>query len=254
MIPKKSDARKIGEYRPINLTHSVAKIVSKLLATRLAPFLQHLISRAQSAFIKKRSIHDNFIYTQNLVQCLHRQKIPALFLKLDISKAFDSVRWDYLMEVLEKVGFGVKWRSWVTTLISTASTSVLLNGGRGKWFKHKVGLRQGDPLSPMLFILAMEPLQCLLNCAAQEGALTEMGTRSARLRISLYADDAAIFLKPNKEEMQEIRQILTSFGMASGLLTNIQKSAVYPICCANLNIAEVIEGFDCPIKDFPCTC
>ena len=192
----------------------------------MALFLQHLISRAQSAFIKKRSIHDNFIYTQNLVQCLHRQKIPALFLKLDISKAFDSVRWDYLMEVLEKMGFGVKWRSWVTTLISTASTSVLLNGGRGKWFKHKVGLRQGDPLSPMLFILAMEPLQCLLNCAAQEGALTEMGTRSARLRISLYADDAAIFLKPNKEEMQEIRQILTSFGMASGLLTNIQKSAV----------------------------
>ena len=253
MIPKKSDARKIGEYRPINLTHSVAKIVSKLLATRLAPFLQHLISRAQSAFIKKRSIHDNFIYTQNLVQCLHRQKIPALFLKLDISKAFDSVRWDYLMEVLEKMGFGVKWRSWVTTLISTTSTSVLLNGGRGKWFKHKVGLRQGDPLSPMLFILAMEPLQCLLNCAAQEGALTEMGTRSARLRISLYADDAAIFLKPNKEEMQEIRQILTSFGMASRLLTNIQKSAVYPICYANLNIAEVIEGFDCPIKDFPCT-
>ena len=61
--------------------------------------------------IKKRSIHDNFIYTQNLVQCLHRQKIPALFLKLDISKAFDSVRWDYLMEVLEKMGFGVKWRS-----------------------------------------------------------------------------------------------------------------------------------------------
>ena len=109
-------------------------------------------------------------------------------------------------------------------------------------------------MSPMLFILAMEPLQCLLNCVAQEGALTQKSTRSARLRISLYADDAAIFLKPNKEEMQEIRQILTSFGMASGLLTNIQKSAVYPICYANLNIAEVIEGFDCPIKDFPCTC
>ena len=80
-----------------------------------------------------------------------------------------------------------------------------------------------------------------------------MGKKGYVVVVVVVDDDAAIFLKPNKEEMQEIRQILTSFGMASGLLTNIQKSAVYPICCANLNIAEVIEGFDCPIKDFPCT-
>ena len=132
LIPKKSDAQRVGEYRPISLTHSVAMIVSKLLATRLAPFLSRLISRAQSAFLKKRSINDNFLYTQNLIRDLHRLKIPALFLKLDIAKAFDSVWWDYLMEVLDRMGFGAKWRCWVSTLLSSASTSVLLNGGRGK--------------------------------------------------------------------------------------------------------------------------
>ena len=90
LLPKKSDAMRNGDFRPISLTHIIAKIVSKLLATRLAPYLNQLVSRAQSTFIRK-SIHDNFLYTQNLIQELHRLKIPALFLKLDIAKAFDSV-------------------------------------------------------------------------------------------------------------------------------------------------------------------
>jgi len=208
--------------------------VSKLLATRLAPYLNQLVSRAQSAFIRKRSIHDNFLYTQNLIQELHRLKIPALFLKLDIAKAFDSVRWDYLMEVLEHMGFGAKWRGWISTLLSMAPTSVLLNRVRGN----------GS---------SMEPLQRLFDIATQEGTLTLFSQRSAELILSLFADDAAIFPKPVKEDVQETLQLLTSFGTASGLLTNIQKSAVYPICCDQLNMIEVMECFQCPVKFFPCT-
>jgi hypothetical protein len=75
------------------------------------------------------------------------------------------------MEVLEQFGFGSRWRGWVSALLSTASTAVLLNGYRGKWFKHFAGLRQGDSLSPMLFILAMEPLQRLLDLATRDGLL-----------------------------------------------------------------------------------
>ena len=134
-----------------------------------------------------------------MIKELHRAKIPSLFLKLDIAKAFDSVRWDYLLEVLQVLGFGHKWCSWISTLLGTASTSVFLNGSRGRWFKHHTGLRQGDPLSPMLFIIAMEPLQHLLQLALAEGALEQLPIRSANLRLSLYADDAAMFLKPRKE-------------------------------------------------------
>ena len=151
---------------------------------------------------------------------MHGAEKPTLFLKLDIAKAFDTVRWDYLHEVMQWMGFELRWRAWVTTLLATTSSSVLLNGVRGKWFRHKTGLRQGDPLSPMLFILAMEPLQLMLKKATDEGLLTPICNRHAKLRISLFADDAAIFVNPTTEEVQVVDNILKAFGSATGLITN----------------------------------
>ena len=162
-------------------------------------------------------------YTQNLIRELRRAGKPTLFLKFDIAKAFDTVRWDYLLEVLQQLGFGDRWRAWVTTLLGKASSTVLLNGVRGKWFKYRTGLRQGDPLSPMLFILAMEPLQLMLNKATEQGLLTPICNRNAKIRVSMYADDAAIFLNPISDEVQVVHNILAAFGSASGLITNNAK-------------------------------
>jgi hypothetical protein len=253
LIPKKADALRIIDYRPISLTHSIAKLFSKLLANRLRLELNTIVSRAQSAFIKRRSIQDNFLYTQNFVKALHRRKQAGLFLKLDIAKAFDTVRWDFLLEVLEQFGFGVRWRAWVSILLRSASTSVLLNGTKGPRFRHYTGLRQGDPLSPMLFIIAMEPLQRIFQVATAAGLLSPIANRNTNLRVSLYADDAAIFLNPCKQDVQVVADLLDLFGKASGLITNRSKCVVYPIQCEGINLQEVMEGFACPILSFPCT-
>jgi hypothetical protein len=174
LLPKKHGAASVKDYRPIGLTHSIAKLFSKCLASRPAPKLDKLVCRAQSAFIKKRSIQDNFLFAQNLIRQLHRGKQQGIFLKLNISKAFDSVRWDFLMEVLQNFGSGAKWRNWISILLSASSSSLLLNGSRGPWLNHFNGLQQGDPLSPMLFILAMEPLQKMMEIAASDGLLSPL--------------------------------------------------------------------------------
>jgi hypothetical protein len=119
-----------------------------MMATRLAPHMNKLVPNAQSAFIKKRSIHDNFLYVRNLARKMHKSKTPTLLFKLDIKKSFDSVRWDYLMELLQHLGFPTKFRDWIAALLSSSSSRVLLNGIAGDPIKHGRGLRQGGPLSP----------------------------------------------------------------------------------------------------------
>ena len=152
LIPKKVEALEAKDFRPISLVHSFAKLVTKMLANRLAPFLDRLVATNQSAFTRGRCIHDNFMLVQQTIKVLHHRKIASLFLKLDISKAFDSVAWAFLLEILEHLGFGAVWRNLISNLLKSASTQVILNGEPGEIISNQRGLRQGDPLSPMLFI------------------------------------------------------------------------------------------------------
>uniref|UniRef100_A0A8R7R7J4 Reverse transcriptase domain-containing protein n=1 Tax=Triticum urartu TaxID=4572 RepID=A0A8R7R7J4_TRIUA len=157
LLPKVTASIHASDYRPVSLLHSFAKIFCKLLANRLGPELQRLISCTQSAFIRGRSIQDNFLYVKNTIRDAHKRKIPLVFLKLDFAKAFDTVSWPYLIDVMKAYGFGQRWGDIISLLLASSTSRVLLNGSPGPAFAHRKGLRQGDPLSPMLFILAMDP-------------------------------------------------------------------------------------------------
>jgi hypothetical protein len=173
-------------------------------------------------------------------------------MKLDIQKAFDTVSWSYLLEALQVLGFGPRWREWVSILFCTASSRALLNGIPGTKFHHARGVRQGDPLSPMLFILVMDPLQRLLDLATSHNVLTQLPLAAAKWRTSMYADDAAIFLNPQKEDINAVKIILEAFGKASGLTINMDKSSIHPIRCEDIDLDHVLSAFSGARGTFPC--
>jgi hypothetical protein len=228
LLPK-ANAIEVKDYCPISLVHSFARLVTKLMANHLASRLPDMVSINQSAFDKGRSIHDNFLLVQQLARCLFKKKEPHILFMLDISKVSDSVSWAFLLEVLHNMGFGRKWRNLMCLLLSTSSTQVLVNGVPGESILHHRGLRQEDPLSPMSFLLVMEALNALITKAVQANFLQPLAVQQAKHQISLYADDAILFLRPNRDDLLLISQLLKAFGHALGLRTNLAKSLVPPL-------------------------
>ena len=156
------------------------------------------------------------------VDSIRRRKERWILCKLDIEKAYDHIRWDFLQQTLERMGFGSKWIRWMYWCISTASFSVMVNRSPSGFFRSSRGLRQGDPLSPYLFVIGMEVLSCLLKRAVEGNFIFgyKLGDRDGgELVIShlLYADDTIIFCEANSEQLMCLRWTLMWFETFSGL-------------------------------------
>jgi hypothetical protein len=224
LVPQKQGAEEVGDFRPISLVHSFAKLFSKLIANRLRPQMESRVSANQSAFIKERNLHDNFLLVRQLARKINQRKEPGVQLKLDLARAFNSLSWAFLFEVLEKLGFPASVRQWIAIALRTASTKITVNGVPGRKISHARGLRQGDPLSPLLFVLTMEVTTALLKKVVDLGVLSPIGNCTAAQRISIYADDVVIFVKPTVQDLVAVRELLALFGEASGLQVNYRKT------------------------------
>jgi len=216
------------------------KVISKIIANRLKSILPDLISEEQSAFVGGRQIQDNVLLVQEVLHQLRikkgRSTYPAV-LKVDMRKAYDRVEWDFLQDYLLKLGFHPIWLNWTMQCISTQSSCVKLNGEHLTYFHPSRGLRQGDPLSPYLFILLANLLSTLIKKAVDLDHITgiKLNRWCPSLTHLFFADDAIFFLHGTITECQNLSNILQQYCIATGQEINRNKSGIY---CAK----------DCPLS------
>ena len=172
LIPKVESPQRLSDFRPISLVGSLYKILSKVLANRLRSVMDFVISDSQSAFIKGRQILNGILVANEVIDEAHKHKREMILFKVDFEKAYDSIDLGYLDEVMLKMGFPTLWRKWIKECTGTATASVLVNGSPTDEFTLGRGLRQGDPLSPFLFLLAAEGFHVLMESMVANNLFT----------------------------------------------------------------------------------
>nr|GEZ09524.1 putative RNA-directed DNA polymerase, eukaryota, reverse transcriptase zinc-binding domain protein [Tanacetum cinerariifolium] len=243
----------IKDFRPISLIGVQYKIIAKILANRLAKVVDKVISHEQSSFISGRKILDCPLMLNEVMDWYKSRNKKLMIFKVDFEKAYDSVSWEFLDHMLTSLGFGVKWRSWIQACLKSARSSILVNGSPSSEFSIERGLRQGDPLSPFLFIIIMEGLHLALKDVVQSGLLQGAKVGDSGMNIShlFYADDVVIISEWNRQEMDNIIRVLQVFYLASGMKINIAKSNVYGIGVSSDDIIDMARVTRCASGTIP---
>nr|XP_027127799.1 uncharacterized protein LOC113743944 [Coffea arabica] len=227
LIPKVQNPASFAQFRPISLCNFLNKVLFRILAERLAPLLPRIISLNQSRFVRGRQISDNYLLTQEVISGIGRKNRGGnVALKLDMTKAYDRVSWVFLVNVLRTFGFGERWIDMVWRLISNPWFSVLLNGTPHGFFPASRGLRQGDPLSPSLFILAAEVLSRMLNQLLHRPGFCGFKVPRACPSITHlgFADDILIFSSASTCSLKMLMETLARYEGVSGQSINSAKS------------------------------
>lgn len=235
----------------MSLIGSLYKILAKVLANRLKMVIGKLIGDTQSAFIKGRFILDGVVVLNEAVEDAKKIKAERLFFKVDFKKAFDSISWEYLLDVKKKMNFPDRWVKWIKECITTARVNVLVNGSPSGEFELEKGIRQGDPLSPFLFLITAEGLSLLTMRAIDRGLLKAVEISRNKIQLShvQYADDTTFIIEGEKENARKLRWLLNNFELASGLSVNFDKSWAFGINMEKEEIGEVAKGLGCRVGE-----
>jgi hypothetical protein len=235
LIPKKVEAVEMKDFRPISLVGGVYKILAKLLGqpAEIGPPYHYFPS--QNAFVQGRQILDSVLIAAECLDSRLKQGVPGVLCKLDVEKAYDHVNWDFLLYLLQRCGFPPRWRNWIRFCISTVRFSILINGCPSGFFESSRGLRQGDPLSPLLLCYCYGSSKSFDgSCCLHGGHLSGfmVGTSEGReVMVShlLFADDTLLFCEAAPLQIEKLGCVLTWFEAISGLKINLGKSEMVPV-------------------------
>ena len=232
LIPKKTNAVNIKDFRPLSLVGSLYKLLAKVLAYKLRGVLDKLISDSQNSFVGGRQILDSVLIANECLDNRLKSGTLGVIIKLDIEKAYDHVKWNALFYLMERMGFGARWSRWIKACIFTVKFSV--NGSPAGFFNSSRGPHQGDPLSPLLFLMIMEVLSRLLKRTENGGFLCGFKVGSHRhggIHIShlLFANDTILFCDASRDRLLYVRMVLIFFEAITGLKVNVGKSEIVPV-------------------------
>ena len=183
-IPKCAHLETMRDFRPISLVGSLYNVLAKVLANRLKLVMNSVIGPTQMAFVKGHQIMDSFVIAEEVIHQWKKKGKWGVLVKLDFEKAYDCVDHDFLIEVMDKMGFGLRWQEWIRWCIASPSFSVLVNGSPTYQFPIERGIRQGDQLSPFLFNLVVEILSAMLCKAKSLGMINGVGFGNNDINIS----------------------------------------------------------------------
>ncbi|XP_071740858.1 uncharacterized protein [Rutidosis leptorrhynchoides] len=244
LLPKVTTPNRVTDYRPISCCNVLYKFISKIITNRIKGCLDDIVSSNQSAFNPGRRITDNILLTQDLMKNYHLSYgPPRCAFKIDIQKAYDTVDWNFLENILVRFGFPKVMVDWIMVCVESASFSICINGELHGYFRGKRGLRQGDPLSPLLFTLVMEALTLMLNRRATELEDFRFHPNCGKLNIInlCFADDLFIFSYANPGSVTVIAEALDEFKRCSGLVPSLAKSTTFFANVSNVVKAAILE-------------
>ena len=230
LVPKKDNPGTIADFRPIFLLNVPLKVITKLMADRLQLCITKLVHDNQYDFIKSRTIQDYLAWTFEYLHQCKQSKRQFVIINLDFEKAFDTIEHSFILNMLRSISFPDQWVNWTCSVLSSETLAVILNGVPGRQFACKRGVRQGDPLSPLLFVLASELLRILVNKAMHMGILNKpVGHNDMDFPIVQYADDTILVMQADAAQLFFLKCLLHSFAETTGLRVNYAKSMILPI-------------------------